>query len=77
MGLILFIDIPIENGLKLLFNFSLEYAITKAQETNLGLGVNCPHKILAYAEDLSLIDDVIRTTERNEDVLLNALRVLV
>ena len=43
---------PIENGLKqgyglslLLFNFSLEYAIRKVMETNLGLEMNDTHQL--------------------------------
>jgi Reverse transcriptase (RNA-dependent DNA polymerase). len=50
---------PIENVLKqgdalspLLFNFALEYAIRKVQETNLGLNMNDTHQVLAYAEDI-------------------------
>jgi len=50
---------PIENGLKqgdalsqLLFNFALEYAIRKVQETNLGLDMNGTHQ--AYADDVNL-----------------------
>ena len=70
---------PIENGLKLvdtlslLFNFTLENAIRKVQETNLVLKMNGTHQVLAYAIDVHLIDNNI-TIERNADVLLNACR---
>ena len=30
------------------------------------------HQVLAYADDVNLIGDDIRTIERNADVLLNA-----
>ena len=48
---------PIENGFKqgdafppLLFNFALEYAVRKVQETNLGLDVNGVHRVLAFVD---------------------------
>ena len=54
----------IENGLKqgddlspLLINFTLEYAIRKVQETNLGLDMNGTHQVLTYAEHLNLISE--------------------
>ena len=56
----------------LLFNFALEYAIRKIQETNLGLDMNSIHQVLAYADDVNLIGDDIRAIERNVSVLLNA-----
>jgi Reverse transcriptase (RNA-dependent DNA polymerase). len=69
---------PVENSLKQgdallpLFNFALDYAIRKMQETNLGLDMNGTHQILAYAVDVNLICDDIGTIERNAEVLLNA-----
>ena len=57
----------------LLFNFALEYAIRKVQETHLGLDMNGTHQVLAYADDVNLIGDDIRTIERNADVLLKRL----
>ena len=57
----------------LLCNFSLEFAIRKVQETNLGLDMNGTHQVLTYADDVNLIvDDSMRTKERNADVLVNA-----
>ena len=43
----------------------------KYKKTNLGLDMNGTHQVLAYADDVNLIDDDIRTIERNADVLLN------
>ena len=46
---------PIRNGLKqgdalspLLFNFALQYAITRVQGNQDGLKINCTHQLLAY-----------------------------
>ena len=36
------------------------------------LDMNGTHQVLAYADDVNLIGDDIRTIERNTDVLLNA-----
>ena len=58
----------------LLFNFSLEYAIRKVQETNLELDMNGTHQVLAYADDVNLIGDYIRTIKINAVVLLNAFK---
>jgi hypothetical protein len=53
IGNYLFYSFPIENGLKqinafppLLTNFALEYAISKVQETNLGVDTNVTHMCL-------------------------------
>ena len=48
--------------------FSLEYAIRKVQETNLGLDMNGTHQVLAYVDDVNLIGDDIRTIERNAEI---------
>ena len=74
---------PIENGFKqggassaLLSIFSLQFAIIKVQETNLGLDMNGTHQVLTYADDVHLIIDDIETIERNVDVLLNACKII-
>ena len=69
---------PIANFLKqgdalslLLFNFSKLFAIWKVLETILWLDLKGTHQVLAYTDNVTLLDDII-TIEINADVLLNA-----
>jgi hypothetical protein len=70
---------PIQNGLKqgdalppLLFNFALEYAISKVQENQVGMKVNGTHQLLAYAVDMDLLGDNIDTINKNTQTLIDA-----
>jgi hypothetical protein len=70
---------PIQNGLKqgdalspLLFNFALEYAITRVQENQMGLKLNGKHQILAYADDVNLMGDNVDTIKKNTGTLIDA-----
>jgi hypothetical protein len=54
-------NFPIQNGLiqgnalsPLLFNFVLEYVISKVQENQVGLKLNGTFQLLAYADDVTL-----------------------
>jgi hypothetical protein len=66
----------IQNGLKgdilspMFFNFTLEYAIRKVQENHVGLKPNGTHQVLAYADDMILLGDIIDTINKNKETLI-------
>jgi hypothetical protein len=72
-------NFPIQNGLKqgdasspMLFNFALEYAITKVQENQVALKLNGTHQLLVYADDVNLLGDNIVTVKKNTQTLIDA-----
>jgi hypothetical protein len=68
-------NFPIQNGLKqgdasspLLFNITVEYAIRKVQENQVGLKLNGSHQFLAYAEDINLLGNNMNTMMKTQNI---------
>jgi hypothetical protein len=67
---------PIRKGLKqwnalspLLVNVALEYAIKRVRVKQEGLKLNGAHQVLVYADDVSVLGWIIRTTDEYTDAL--------
>jgi hypothetical protein len=70
---------PIQNGLKqedalspLPLKFTLEYAIRKVHENQVGRKLNGTHQRLAYADDVNVLGDNMDTIKKNTGTLINA-----
>jgi hypothetical protein len=79
IGKHLFDNFPIQNGLKqgdalspLLFNFALEYAIRKVEESQVGLKLSRTRQLLAYADDVNILGNNIDTMDKNAETLIDA-----
>jgi hypothetical protein len=73
IGKHLYDSFPIQNDLKqgdalspVLFNFALAYAIRRVQESQVGPKLNGTHQLLAYADDVNLLEDSIDTITRKQ-----------
>jgi hypothetical protein len=71
-------NLPIQNGLKpgdalcsQLFNFAIEYAITKVQGNQEGLKLNGIYQLLIYANDVNLLGGNIDTIKKSIDNLID------
>jgi hypothetical protein len=69
----------IQNGLKqedalspLLLNVALDYAIRKVQENQVGLKLNGTHQLMAYTDDVNLLEDNIDTMKKNTETVTDA-----
>jgi hypothetical protein len=72
-------NFPIQNGLKqrdaltpLLLKFPLEYAISKAQENQVGLKLNGTYQLMVYIDDLNLLENKINTIKKNTRPVVDA-----
>ena len=70
---------PIRNGLKqgdalspLLFNFTLEYAMSRVQVIQDGLKLNGTHQLLVYVDDVNIFGRSIHTIKENAEALVVA-----
>jgi len=58
----------------MLFNFALEYIIRRVQVNQDGMKLNGTHQLLAYADDINILEGRIQTLKENAEALVAASR---
>jgi hypothetical protein len=54
------------------FNFALQYAIRSVQVNQYGLKLNDAHQLLMYVDYVNVLDESVRTIEKNTESLVAA-----
>ena len=75
----LFDAFPISCGQKqeyalshLIFNFALEYATTRVQESRISLKLNGKYQLLVYADDVNMLGEHLQTVGENAEIFIKA-----
>ena len=55
-----------------LFNFALEYVITRVQVNHDGLKLNGEHQLLVYADDVNILGGSIHIKKKNREAIVLA-----
>jgi hypothetical protein len=58
----------------MLFNFALEYAISRVQVNQDGLKLNGAHQFLAYAIYVNILGGSVHTLKKNAEALVAAVK---
>jgi len=81
VGMNVYDRFPIRNGLKqgdaltpMRFHFALEYASRGVQVNQDGLKLNGTHQLLAYADDVNILEGSIHSLKKNSESLVAASR---
>ena len=56
----------------MLFNFAVEYAITRIKVNQDGLKLNGTHQLLVYVDDVNILGKSVRTIQKNTEALVVA-----
>ena len=54
----------------LLFNFALEYAISRVQVNQDGLKINGSHQVQVYVDNVNILGGSVHTTKKNTEALV-------
>jgi hypothetical protein len=61
----------------MLFNFALQYAVSKVQEIQVGQKLNGIHHMQFHADNVNLVGDNIYNIKKNSEALMALVRMLV
>jgi hypothetical protein len=56
----------------LIYNFAIEYTISKVHENQVGLKFNEIHQLLVYIDEVNRLGDIVDVVKKNTQTLIDA-----